>query len=78
MHLGFLPGLPLLRVLRAIEMRRCQQQTARLIFGYGLEQGIVPTAAGRDMLMQAQAGTGKTAAFTIGMLEQLRRRGPAL
>ena len=55
----------------------------RGIFGYGLEKpsaiqqkGIVPTAAGRDMLMQAQAGTGKTAAFAIGMLDQLDTSGP--
>ena len=50
----------------------------RGIFGYGLERpsavqqrAIVPAAAGRDVLMQAQAGTGKTAAFTIGLLERL-------
>ena len=60
-----------------------KQNLLRGIFGYGLEkpsaiqkQGIVPTAAGRDMLMQAQAGTGKTAAFAIGMLEQLETSRP--
>lgn len=60
-----------------------KQDLLRGIFGYGLEKpsavqkkGIVPTAAGRDMLMQAQAGTGKTAAFSIGMLEQLDTSRP--
>jgi superfamily II DNA/RNA helicase len=40
------------------------------------QKGIVPMAKGRDVLMQAQAGTGKTAAFTIGMLEQLDTSRP--
>lgn len=60
------------------EAVRLEQNLLGGIFGYGLERGIVPTAAGRDMLMQAQAGTGKIVAFTIEMLEQPRRRGPAV
>ena len=55
----------------------------RGIFSYGLEKpsaiqtkGIVPTSAGRDTLMHAQSGTGKTAAFSIGMLNQLDTSRP--
>ena len=51
--------------LQDFEAIRLEQNLLGGIFGYGLEQGIVPTAAGRDIRMQAQAGTGKTAAFTI-------------
>lgn len=50
----------------------------RGIYGYGLEnpsviqkKAIVPMSKGRDVLMHAQSGTGKTAAFTTGMLERL-------
>ena len=50
----------------------------RGIFAYGLERpsaiqqkAIVPAAAGRDVLMHAQSGTGKTAAFSIGLLQRL-------
>jgi ATP-dependent RNA helicase DeaD len=36
-------------------------------------QAIVPLLQGRDVIGQAQTGTGKTAAFGIPMLERLRR-----
>jgi len=47
----------------------------RGIFSYGFERpseiqkiGIVPMAQGRDILAQAQSGTGKTGTFVIGSL----------
>jgi translation initiation factor 4A len=47
----------------------------RGIFGHGFERpsdiqkkGIVPIKEGRDILAQAQSGTGKTGTFTIGSL----------
>jgi superfamily II DNA/RNA helicase len=47
----------------------------RGVFAYGFERpseiqrrGIVPIAEGRDVLAQAQSGTGKTGTFTIGSL----------
>lgn len=50
----------------------------RGIYAYGFEKpssiqsrGIVPIANGRDVLGQAQSGTGKTATFIIGMLQRL-------
>jgi len=36
-------------------------------------QAIVPLLEGRDVIGQAQTGTGKTAAFGVPMLERLRR-----
>ena len=36
-------------------------------------QAIIPLLQGRDVIGQAQTGTGKTAAFGIPMLERLRR-----
>ena len=50
----------------------------RGVYSYGFEKpseiqkrGIVKMIEGRDIIAQAQSGTGKTATFTIGMLESL-------
>ncbi|KDR77664.1 hypothetical protein GALMADRAFT_224926 [Galerina marginata CBS 339.88] len=50
------------------------------IYAYGLEKpspvqqrAIMPVLNGRDLIMQAQSGTGKTAAFTIGVLQKFDR-----
>jgi translation initiation factor 4A len=55
-----------------------KEDLLRGVFAYGLEvpsaiqqKAIVPTAAGRDVLMHAQSGTGKTGAFAIGTLDQV-------
>lgn len=50
----------------------------RGIFTYGFEKpsaiqqrAIVPFAKGRDIIAQAQSGTGKTATFAVGVLQQI-------
>src|SRR3990167_4854293 len=50
----------------------------RGIYAYGFEKpsaiqqkAIVPLAKGRDVIAQAQSGTGKTGCFAIGTLEQV-------
>lgn len=50
----------------------------RGIYAYGFEkpsaiqqQAVVPMITGRDIVAQAQSGTGKTGAFTIAMLQRL-------
>ena len=50
----------------------------RGIYGYGFEKpspiqskAIHPIKQGRDLIAQAQSGTGKTATFTIGALSLL-------
>ena len=50
----------------------------RGIFGYGFEQpsliqqlGIKPIIEKRDLIAQAQSGTGKTGCFTIGILQNI-------
>ena len=50
----------------------------RSVFAYGFEKpseiqkkGIVPIAKGRDLIAQAQSGTGKTGTFTIGSLARV-------
>jgi len=50
----------------------------RGIFSYGFEnpspiqsKAIIPISLGKDIIAQAQSGTGKTAAFTIGALSRV-------
>lgn len=54
------------------------EQLLRGVYAYGFEkpsaiqqQAIVPMTQGRDVVAQAQSGTGKTGAFTIGLLQCL-------
>lgn len=51
------------------------EQLLRGIYGYGFEnpshiqkQAIMPIVEGRDVIAQAQSGSGKTGTFTIGIL----------
>jgi len=55
-----------------------RDELLRGIYSYGFERpstiqqkAIVPTISGRDVIAQAQSGTGKTATFAIGVLQQL-------
>lgn len=50
----------------------------RGIYSYGFEKpssiqsrGIIPITLGKDVLAQAQSGTGKTATFIIGLLQRI-------
>lgn len=50
----------------------------RGIYGYGFERpsaiqqrAIMPCVRGRDVIAQAQSGTGKTATFSIAILQQI-------
>lgn len=53
-----------------------KEELLRGIYGYGFEKpsiiqqkAILPIIQGRDVIAQAQSGTGKTAAFAIGTLQ---------
>jgi len=55
-----------------------KEDLLRGIYSYGFEKpsaiqqrAIIPLCKGRDIIAQAQSGTGKTATFTIGILQQL-------
>ncbi|RYR40318.1 hypothetical protein Ahy_A09g046051 isoform B [Arachis hypogaea] len=55
-----------------------QENLLRGIYAYGFERpsaiqqrGIVPFCKGLDVIQQAQSGTGKTATFCSGILQQL-------
>mmetsp|Transcript_16069 Transcript_16069/g.37458 ORF Transcript_16069/g.37458 Transcript_16069/m.37458 type:complete len:373 (-) Transcript_16069:299-1417(-) len=55
-----------------------KDELLRGIYAYGFEKpsaiqsrAIVPVSSGRDIIAQAQSGTGKTATFTVGILQRL-------
>lgn len=55
-----------------------REDLIRGIYGYGFEKpsaiqqrAIVPIITGRDVIAQAQSGTGKTATFSIGTLQSV-------
>lgn len=65
-------------VYNKFEDMSIKQNILRGIFTYGFEnpstiqqKAIVPIATGKDIIGQSQSGTGKTGAFTIGILNNL-------
>lgn len=55
-----------------------KEELLRGIYGYGYERpsaiqqrAIMPCIRGRDVIAQAQSGTGKTATFAIAILQQI-------
>jgi translation initiation factor 4A len=55
-----------------------REDLLRGIYAYGFEKpsaiqqrAIVPVLKGRDLIAQAQSGTGKTATFTVGVLQKI-------
>lgn len=64
--------------LNSWEDLNCDMNLLRGIYSYGFEepssiqkQAILPMLSKRDIIAQAQSGTGKTGAFTIGTLGQI-------
>lgn len=62
----------------SFEDMKIPMEILRGIYSYGFEspsviqqQAIVPLIEGRDVIGQAQSGTGKTGTFTIGSLSQI-------
>ena len=65
-------------VLDSFDAMGLPDQLLRGVFAYGFEKpsaiqqrAIVPLAEGKDIIGQAQSGTGKTAAFAIGLLRRI-------
>lgn len=55
-----------------------KEELLRGIYGYGFERpsaiqqrGILPSVRGRDVIAQAQSGTGKTATYAVAILQQI-------
>ncbi|KAK7354632.1 hypothetical protein VNO80_20097 [Phaseolus coccineus] len=65
-------------VYESFDAMGLQENLLRGIYAYGFEKpsaiqqrGIVPFCKGLDVIQQAQSGTGKTATFCSGILQQL-------
>ena len=68
-----------LELYESFEDMEISEQILRGIFAYGYEKpsyiqqkAIMPFIKGNDIIAQAQSGTGKTATFTISMLNNLK------
>ena len=64
--------------VNSFEDLNLKENLLRGIYGYGYEKpsviqqkAILPVIDGHDVIAQAQSGTGKTATFSIGMLQNI-------
>merc|ERR1712048_1166092 len=69
------------KITRSFESMKLREDLIRGIFAYGFEKpsaiqqrAIMPIMKGRDVIAQAQSGTGKTATFSISALQQVDTR----
>jgi len=69
------------KVTRSFDSMKLREDLVRGIFSYGFERpsaiqqrAIRPIIMGRDVIAQAQSGTGKTATFSIAALQQIDTR----
>jgi translation initiation factor 4A len=67
-----------LKIYTSFEEMNLPENLLRGIFAHGFEKpsaiqskGIMPISEGRDLLAQAQSGTGKTGTFVIGSLSRI-------
>jgi len=65
-------------VVKDFDSMALSENLLRGVYGYGFERpsliqqmAIVPVASGRDVLAQAQSGSGKTGAYSIGLLQRV-------
>ena len=66
------------QVITSFDDMGLKEELLRGIYGYGFEKpsaiqqrGIMPVLAGHDTIAQAQSGTGKTATFSIAVLQTI-------
>jgi len=66
------------KIFKEFDKMGLKEELLRGIFHFGFEtpsaiqqRAIVPIVGGRDVIAQAQSGTGKTATFSIGILQSI-------
>eukprot|EP00455_Lapot_gusevi_P030640 TRINITY_DN32_c0_g1_i1.p1 TRINITY_DN32_c0_g1~~TRINITY_DN32_c0_g1_i1.p1 ORF type:complete len:437 (+),score=184.25 TRINITY_DN32_c0_g1_i1:92-1312(+) len=66
------------QVVESFDDMSLKEELLRGIYAYGFEKpsaiqqrAIIPVTLGRDTIAQAQSGTGKTATFSIGLLQSI-------
>jgi len=67
-----------IKIYQTFDTMGLREELTRGIYNYGFEKpsaiqqrAIVPIITGRDVIAQAQSGTGKTATFSIAMLQSI-------
>jgi len=67
-----------IKLYNTFESMGLREDLLRGIYNYGFEKpsaiqqrAIVPVITGRDVIAQAQSGTGKTATFSVGVLQSI-------
>lgn len=65
-------------VVHTFDRTNLREELLRGIYSYGFERpsaiqqrAIKPIIKGRDVIAQAQSGTGKTATFSVGVIQSL-------
>jgi len=84
-HLSFVDDQPDIKVIPSFDDMPLHQNLLRGIYSHGFEKpsaiqqrAIVPMVRGGDIIGQAQSGTGKTGAFSIGLLQRVDFRHRSL
>lgn len=74
-----IPESPDLKIYDSFDMMELPENLLRGIYAYGFERpsqiqskAIMPMVQGRDILAQAQSGTGKTGTFCIGSMSHVK------
>jgi translation initiation factor 4A len=77
-HQSFMDDAPDIRIIPTFDDMPLHQLLLRGIYSYGFEKpsaiqqrAVVPMIRGGDIIAQAQSGTGKTGAFSIGLLQRV-------
>jgi len=77
-HESFVDDQPDIRVIPSFDDMPLHSNLLRGIYSYGFERpsaiqqrAVVPLIRGGDIIAQAQSGTGKTGAFSIGLLQRI-------
>lgn len=77
-NMGNVTNDPYIQEIKSWDLFDLDSKLLRGIYSYGLEnpspiqqKAILPVISGRDVIAQAQSGTGKTATFTIAALQNL-------
>ena len=80
-HESFVDDQPDVRVIPSFDDMPLHQNLLRGVYSHGFEKpsaiqqrAIVPMIRGGDIIAQAQSGTGKTGAFSIGLLQRCEFR----
>lgn len=71
------------QVVETFDGMNLKEDLLRGVYAFGFERpsaiqqrAIVPCCTGRDVIAQAQSGTGKTATFSISILQRINEREP--